>query len=129
MKIREVSLQGTTASGGGLTLNASEIVFGKLYAVQWIDGDLANGVDAVISCQDTDSSVAQTLLTLTDANDDKWYYPRNIVHGPTGADLTYDGTRTINDKALCNGKLRLAIADGGNKKSGGAIIYIEVPDR
>ena len=130
MKLREISLHGTTASGGALTVNASEVVFGKLYAVEWIDGTLADNVTAVISCQNTPSAAAQTLLTLGagEGDNDKWYYPRNQAHGPDATALWYEAANSelVPAQAIVNGTLRLVIADGGNVKSGGCIVYVEV---
>ena len=125
MSLKEVRLTGTTSSGGALTINAPELAIGDLHAVEWIDGDLADGVDAVLSTQDTASGVAQTLLTLTNANVDKWYYPRATAHDLAGADAEYAATFDIREKPLVNGKLRLVIASGGNAKTGGCIVYIK----
>jgi hypothetical protein len=89
-----------------------------LVAVEWIDGDLADGVDAVLSCINTLGGVDQTLLTLTNANNDDWYYPRTAEHDQTGAPLT---TTT---PLIVNGDLQLAVTNGGDTKSGAAVIYL-----
>ena len=120
--IKKIDMTGTTAAGGTVTLT-SGAVFGKLLAVQWVDGDLVDGVDAVLSV--AGSAHLQTLLTLTDANSDAWYYPRTPVHTNAGADITYDGTRIVYDKFMLAGKLSLAIASGGSVKTGGAYVFIE----
>lgn len=122
MKLYEISLQGTTETDGTLTVNAEVQVRGFLYAVEWIDGTFDDGVDAVVSCESTPSGVAQTLLTLSNANSDAWYFPRTVVHGETGTALT--GT-SGGDRALfiLNGKPRLAVTSGGSTKTGGCILY------
>ena len=121
MKFKEIRLYGTCSSGGALTVNATVPVFGKLYAVRWIDGDFANGVGAVISTQGHEASA--TLLTLTAANDDATYYPREQVHGNTGTALTLDGTRILTDLPLMAGVPRLVVASGGDEKAGGCILF------
>lgn len=120
--LKLVKLYGTTATGGGLTVTAETAVRGLLHAVEWIDGDLADGVDAVLSVVRDDNAPDYTLLTLTNANDDAVYYPRVLMHGTDGAALTgtSGGDR---EKPIVNGKLKLAITNGGDAKTGGAIVY------
>lgn len=91
-----------------------------LYAVEWIDGTLSDGSTATLTCEDTLSGVAQTLLTLANpkADADKWYRPRHLEHGADGSDLT---TTTL---PLVTGDLKLAIASGGNSKTCGCICYL-----
>lgn len=91
-----------------------------LYAVEWIDGTLTDGSTATITCEDTLSGVAQTLLTLANpkADADKWYRPRHLEHGPDGADLT---TYTM---PLVTGDIKVAVASGGNSKTCGCIVYL-----
>ena len=98
-------------------------MLGLLYAVEWIDGTLDDGVDGTLKAVTTSSAVDMTLLTLTDANDDAFYYPRHQVHGNDGAALTLDGTRIAFDLPLIDGTLQLTIASGGNAKTGGCIVY------
>jgi len=121
-RIKEAILTGTTSTAGAATINDTSAILGRLYAVEWIDGDLADGIDAVLTAQNTASAVAQTLLTLTDANSDDWYYPRDVVHDLTGGALTgtSGGDREL---PVINGVLRLVIASGGSEKTGGCIVY------
>lgn len=123
MEIRDIRLVGTTSAGGALTVTSTEYVKGFLYNVEWIDGDFSDGVDAVLSVTETPEGVDKTLLTLTDANNDDTYYPRDIVHDLAGGALTgtAGGDR---EKLLINGKLKLVVADGGATKEGGCIAYI-----
>ena len=114
--IHEMKLTGTTDASGDLTVTG-QAAFGWLYAVEWIDGDLADGVDAVLSCTLTSSTVNNTLLTLTNANDDAWYYPRETVDDNAGA----EGSGVCNP--VLNGVLQLVISSGGNAKTGGAVVY------
>ncbi len=122
-----VKLEGTTDADGDLTVDHTTNVIGRLIAIEWIDGTFADGVDAVISTQERSSGVAQTLLTLTNANDDKMYYPRAVVHDDAGADVTYDGTNEIYEAPLISGKPRMVVSSGGDTKTGGCILYIQKP--
>lgn len=120
--LKSVRLNATTNEDGDATVNDVRSCFGELYAVEWIDGDFDDGVNAVLSVQNVESGVAATLLTLTAANVDVWYYPRALQHGEAGAALTgtAGGDRT---RRILNGTLRLSISAGGDTKSGGCIVY------
>lgn len=125
LKTRRINVT-TDASGDGTT-NDTLSILGRLYAVETIDGDLADGVDAVLSVQSTESGTALTLVTFTDFNTDAMYYPRHVVHSEAGAALT--GTSGGDREApVINGTLRLVIAQGGNAKTGGVIVYY-IPGR
>lgn len=118
--MRRQVLLGTTSTAGAVIINGERTILGRLYAVKWIDGDLVDGVDAVLSA--IGGVVDTPLLTLSNADNDAIYYPRNIMHSESGAALTgtSGGDR---DLMLIDGQLRLTIASGGDTKTGGAIIY------
>lgn len=123
-EIKSRKLTGTTAAGGGLTVDDTLSIVGELVAVEWAIGSFDAGVDAVLSVQTTESGVAQTLLTLTDANANAWYRVRHLVHSEAGAALT--GTAGADRaKPIINGTLRLAVTSGGNAKTGGVVVYYE----
>jgi len=120
MNLKEMRLEVTTETDGTGSKEATEAVLGRLYAVQWIDGDFADGVDAVVST--INHEAAKTLLTLTNANTDALYYPRDLMHTEAGAALT--GTQG-GDRALplLAGRPKLAVTSGGGVKTGGAILF------
>lgn len=119
--IRTIKLYGTTDdTTGALSVTSSHKVVGLLKGIQWIDGDLADGVDAVISVDMDDDAPDLTLLTLTNANDDAWYYLKVTADDGTGAEIATEYVDPI-----INGKPKLVVASGGNGKSGGCIIYYE----
>jgi hypothetical protein len=122
MRLHELRLSGTCDSDGALTVAGPTAINGQLEAVEWIDGDFANGVDAVISAYNTNSGVDNVLLTLTDADNDAWYYPRALVNSEAGAVLTGSsgGDRAL---PIVNGLPRMVVSSGGDKKTGGCILY------
>lgn len=122
-KIDHLELVGTTDSGGDATVTATIAVYARLLAVEWTVGDLAAGVDAVLSVTNTSSGVDHTLLTLTNANSDAWYYTRVIASDNAGATITFDGTNEIYVKDVINGHLKLVISSGGDTKTGGVTVY------
>ena len=89
-----------------------------LYAVEWVDGTLADGNDAVLSQTDTMSGVDKTLLTLTNANDDAWYYPRVLEDDNAGADVTTYAMQVI------TGTLKLVVSSGGATATGACWVYL-----
>jgi hypothetical protein len=121
-KIRSMKLVGTTDADGDATIDGECGIGGRLIAVEWVDGDLEDGVDAVLTMQGTPSGVAHTLLTLTDANSDAIYYPRTLIHSETGVALT--GTSGGDRETyMIMGVPRLVITDGGDTKTGGVVLY------
>ena len=120
-----IRLDVTTDGSGDGSATAERSVLGLLYAVQWIDGDLADNNTSVLSVTNTDSGVDQTLNTLAagEGDNDIWYYPRAGVHDLSAVALTYDATRTVNEMPVINGKLKLVVASGGATKTGGCIVY------
>lgn len=95
-------------------------MLGYLEAVDWIDGTLADGVDAVLSTTLTSSGTDHTLLTLTNADNDAVYYPRRVVDTTAGAAAT-----GVYDRFLIDGYLKLAVTGGGDAKTGGCVVYVD----
>jgi|MudIll2142460700_1097286.scaffolds.fasta_scaffold159099_3 hypothetical protein len=122
MKLHELRLYGTCDSDGALTVKGTTAVHGYLEAVEWIDGDFANGVDAVISAYNTNSGTDNTLLTLTNADNDAWYYPRVLIHSEAGAALT-GSSGGDRERPMINGIPRLVVSSGGDVVAGGCILY------
>ena len=118
MSIQTIKLTGTTDGSQNATIVAERPVTGYLEMVDWIDGDLTDGVDAVLSSTMTSSGTSQTLLTLTNANSDAVYYPRRVVDTTAGAAAT-----GVYDRFVVDGYLSLAITSGGTSKTGGCIVY------
>lgn len=122
--LRDVKLIGTTETGGAKTLNADTQIAGLLVGVEWVKNDgvhdaLADGVDGTLTLQDTPSGVARTLLTLTNANANAFYNVREAEHDNTGTATTSGSTCY----PFVVGKPRLVIAQGGDAKYGGCILY------
>jgi len=120
--MKKVRLYGTTSALGALTVVGSKAIEGYIRKVRWIDGTFADGVDAVISVTNSDGD--ETILTLTDANNDASYYPRVLVHTEAGAALT--GTDGGDRQApYVIGTPKLVVSAGGEAASGGCVIIYE----
>ena len=119
MKLKEMRLYGTTNGSGALTVNGPRAVFGRLYAVRWIDTAL-DSCTGTISTQGHEASA--TLLTLSSQNASATFYPRDLVHSATGSALTgtSGGDRCL---PLMVGIPRLVISSGGDTNAGGCILF------
>ena len=115
-----VRLYGTTDASGDLTVYSNEAYSGEVYAVQTIDGTLDDGVDITVTSETADS-LNIPILTKANFNTDGIYYPRTV------ANQVSDGAAsTVYDvKPLASGRIKMVLAQGGNAKSGGCIVYIE----
>ncbi len=116
--MKTVLLSGTTNASGALTVTHSDHIIGKLYAVQLIDGSFDDGVDITLTCEHGNLSIP--LLIKADFNTDQIVYPRVATAAiADGAALT--------DYAMpvLNGKPKMVIAQGGDTKTGGCLLYVE----
>ncbi|HMM99866.1 MAG TPA: hypothetical protein PKC99_12710 [Anaerolineales bacterium] len=111
------SLTIKTDASGDATAYADVVPGGAtLYAVQLIDGNLADGVDVTITAEESNMSFA--LLTKADFNDDQVLYPR------VAASKVVDGSAlTEFVEPLAVGRIKVVIAQGGDKKTGGVALY------
>ena len=121
-KLKEIILTGTTDGSGDAVINAEYTIVGKVVAIAWQDGGLANGHTGVISSQGDPGS--QTIMTVGtgEGDNDAVFYPRHVIHdegagaltGTSGGDREYP---------FVSGKLRLVIAAGGATATGGCYVY------
>jgi hypothetical protein len=93
-------------------------VTGRLYAVQCIDGDLADGVDLTLTAEHGELSIP--LLIKADWNSDQMIYPRV----PCAA-IADGSALTWYDLPLVNGKPKAVLAQGGDTKTGAIVLYIQ----
>jgi hypothetical protein len=103
------TVKGQASSAGGPYL---------LYAVEWVDTDFDAGVDAVLSVTSTPSGADRTLLTLTNADAEAWYYAQVLVSDNTGTATTFYVPQVV------DGKLKLVVSAGGNVKTGKCLVYL-----
>lgn len=112
-----IRLDVTTDTAGDGTTTHSEHVQGYLYAVQFIDGDFADGVDVDIDCVHGD--LTYVLMDKDNFNTDQMAYPRILEHLNTdGSDLA------THCEILVNGKPKATVAAGGSVKTGAFLLYI-----
>ncbi len=106
----------TTATDGSATAYG-ETAVGSVYAVQLVDGTLADGVDVTITSENADLSIP--ILVKADFNSDQMVYPRVLQA------LNTDGTAlTTHCEPLAVGRIKVVIASGGAVASGAVVVYI-----
>jgi hypothetical protein len=120
--MRTVIVEVTTiADGSGSAFGDS--VVGILYAAEYQPGSIATGATITLTCE---SDSTKPLLTKANAGTaNAWFYPRDLVHAVAdGAALT--GTSGGDRVApVLHGRLKVAIASGGDTKTGKVIFYVE----
>jgi hypothetical protein len=105
-----------TATDGSATAYGGAAV-GVLYAVQKVDGDLADGVDLTLTCEEENLSIP--LLVEADFNSDGMAYPRVLEA------LNTDGTAlSTHCMPVVFGRPKAVIANGGSVKTGAIVLYI-----
>lgn len=121
--MREYKISITSDASGDSVDTTGKGIFGRLYAVDVEDGDLADDFDITLTYA-SPNGVTKTLLTLTDLSADATYYPREQVHDNAGAGLTLDGTRVAFDLPMVAGIVTATTGDGGATKSGSITLYV-----
>ncbi len=110
-----------TAADGSAT-GYTDAANGRLVAFRYIKTDFADGVDFTI----TSESSLQTLWTELNVNAAGIRYPLTAAHSTAGVAVTYDGTRPILlSPLLFNERIKVAIASGGDTKTGQIIAYVD----
>jgi hypothetical protein len=108
----------TTDASGDVTAYSDGVPGGGfLYAVQLIDGNLADGVDITLTAEHADLSIP--LYVKADFNTDQIVYPRVLQA------LNTDGTAlTTHTMPLIVGRVKAVVAQGGNVTTGAIVLYI-----
>lgn len=122
MTLRRVRLPLVTSSGGVVTA-FSPRVSGKIHSVHYVKADFADGVDIAITAEAT----GENIWTEANVNASAVRYPRAATHTQAGVAALYaaSGSPVLDKIALGNDRIKVAIAEGGNVKSGAVIVVYE----
>jgi hypothetical protein len=122
MTMRRHVVSVTTASDGSATAY-SPYISGKIHAIHYLKTDFTDGVDFTITAEAT----AETIWTEANVNAAKACFPRGATHSNAGVAALYaSGGVAVNDKiALGRDRVKIAIASGGNAKTGAFHILVE----
>lgn len=123
MSLKEMRIPFTTDGSGDAVVYGSTGIFGRLIAVLYDRGDMVTGTDFILT---TDNySVVEAILSITNAGtSDVIWYPRRLVQGTTGSNLTgtSGGDR---EPYLMIGRPKLTVDEGGTSTSGAFILILE----
>ncbi|MCO5129749.1 MAG: hypothetical protein M9932_04195 [Xanthobacteraceae bacterium] len=122
MGTRRFTLNVVTAADGTATAY-SPFLSGKICAIHYIKTDYAAGVDFTITAEAT----GEGIWTENDVNASKSCYPRAGTHSNAGVAALYAASGTgVNDLIrLSRDRVKIALAQGGNAKSGQFQIVVE----
>lgn len=123
MAIRKFTFTAVTETATGT--GYSPYFSGYIESIEYIkDGSAAysDGVDITITADVT----GEALLSLTDQNSSVVKRPRTATHTTAGVAATLDGTRPALDRiALSRDRVKVAIAQGGNGKTGTFVVTVD----
>ncbi len=113
---------GVAAGGAGVATNnatSTVVLAGRVLAiyVRYNDNPPAGTTDVTIETAGTDGPPSLTILTLTDAATDGYFYPRHQVHTEAGAGITYDGANEVYEPVPIHDKVKVTIAQADNSDS------------
>lgn len=122
MTIRKFTVDVTTASDGTATAY-SPYLSGYIESIQYVKTDFADGVDFTI----TSEATGETIWTESDVNSAVIKHPRAATHSTAGVAALYAaGGTAVNDRiALGRDRVKIAIAQGGNAKTGSFVIAVD----
>lgn len=120
--IRKFTVPAVTDGSGNATVY-SPYLSGIIEAIQYVKTDFADGVDFTI----TSEATGETIWTQSDVNAAVIKHPRAATHSTAGvASLYASGGVAVNDRiALGRDRVKIAIAQGGNAKSGSFVITVD----
>jgi hypothetical protein len=97
-----------TALADGTANDHSEVICGVIEKIYLDYSANSHGnTDIVIK---SDSTPAETFLSITDNKTDGWYYPAHVLQDNAGNDVTFDGTNEIYEKYFINDRIDFAMA-------------------
>lgn len=122
MTVRRFEVSVVTAADGSATV-FSPWLSGKLAAIHYLKTDFADGVDFTI----TSEATGEGLWVEANVNAATARYPRAATHNSSGVAALYasGGTPVQAPISLGRDRIKIAIAAGGNAKSGKFLILIE----
>ena len=121
MSVQRLVVPVTTASDGTATAY-SPVVSGRIETIRYVKTDFANGVDFTITAEAT----GETIWTQSDVNASVTVAPRQATHSTAGVAALYAaGGVAVNDGiVVANDRVKIAIAQGGDTKSGAFHIVV-----
>jgi hypothetical protein len=120
MAIRKFTVPVTTGTATGT--GYSPYLSGYIESIQYVKVDYPDGVDFTITADVS----GETLWTEANVDVAAIKRPRTATHTTAGVAATLDGTRPALERvALSRDRVKIAIAQGGNSKTGTFVITVD----
>lgn len=113
----------TTNASGDATVYASQIIDGEIRQMRYVPGTLATGADLTVTLEGSGLAI----VTITDAGTSNIQWaPRQATHTIAGAASLFaaGGTAVTDRIAVCQERIKLVVAQGGNVASGTLYIWV-----
>ena len=116
---QRLSVEVTTDASGNAEEYVDDIPFGLLSQIRLVPADGVDAFAATLDVTITLERTGETLWAQSNVNGAATVAPRQATHSTAGVAATYDGTEPVLDKiAIANDRIKIALAQGGNTKSG-----------
>jgi len=124
MAIRKFTV--TPVTGTATATAYSPYLSGYIESIEYVkagSGGYSDGVDLTV----TAAATGEAILSLTDMNASVVKRPRAATHSTAGVASVYaSGGTAVNDRiALARDRVKIAIAQGGNGKTGTFVITVD----
>jgi len=120
--MREILINQTSDASGDSVDTSESSVYGQLYAIEVVDGDLVDNFDITITYTNSRGGVI-TLSTFTNLTTDAIYYPRAVLNDLAGGALAQT-TGSDGVMPMVAGVITSTLGDGGATKTGAVILHI-----
>lgn len=115
MTVRRFVVPITVDESGDATVYTPNLS-GELISIRYVKDDFADGVDFVVTTEDS----GETVWSEESVNASATRYPRAATHSTAGAAALYasGGVAVLDRIAIAGERLKVVVADGGNATSG-----------
>ncbi len=118
--LQEVSTSIVTDGDEAATVYLGTKLRGRVHAIKYAAGTLANTTDLVI----TGKTTGVAILTDSPATSE-WFYPRVLANKNTDGAAATDAFADIH---VFNEQIKVVVAQGGDTKTGTITAYVDTPD-
>jgi len=114
----------TGGDGAAVATGFSPSVFGRVLSVN-VQYHNSPPSTADVNLYDEGDPAAETILSKLNNNVDFRCYPRRGVQNNAGTDLTYDGTRKINEHYVVHGRLKGVLSQANDGNAATFLVWME----
>ena len=117
--LEEVTTTITTIADGSATVYLGTRLRGRVHAIKYTKGTLDAGTDIVVTGETTGVAILTDSPAATE-----WFYPRAFINKATDGSAATDAFADIH---VLNERIKVVVAQGGDKLTGTITAYIDNP--